>query len=65
MLDNAVLFSLSANQDLAEAVAKILGVTLGERIIKKFPSGETIGEPVDTVRGKDVFIIQSTCPPVN
>ena len=65
MLDNAVLFSLSANQDLAEAVAKILGVTLGERIIKKFPSGETIVEPVDTVRGKDVFIIQSTCPPVN
>ena len=65
MLDNAVLFSLSANQDLAEKVAKILGVTLGERIIKKFPSGETIVEPVDTVRGKDVFIIQSTCPPVN
>ena len=65
MLDNAVLFSLSANQDLAEEVAKKLGVTLGERIIKKFPSGETIVEPVDTVRGKDVFIIQSTCPPVN
>ena len=65
MLDNAVLFSLSANQDLAEKVAEILGVTLGERIIKKFPSGETIVEPVDTVRGKDVFIIQSTCPPVN
>ncbi|MBR3674760.1 MAG: ribose-phosphate pyrophosphokinase [Bacilli bacterium] len=65
MLDNAVLFSLSANQELAQDVAKILGVTLGERIIKKFPSGETIVEPVDTVRGKDVFIIQSTCPPVN
>ena len=64
MLDNAVLFSLSANQDLAEKVAEILGVTLGERIIKKFPSGETIVEPVDTVRGKDVFIIQSTCTPV-
>jgi phosphoribosylpyrophosphate synthetase len=39
MLDNAVLFSLSANQELAQDVAKILGVTLGERIIKKFPSG--------------------------
>ena len=65
MLDNAVLFSLSANQELAQDVAKKLGVTLGERIIKKFPSGETIVEPVDTVRGKDVFIIQSTCPPVN
>ncbi|MCR5693105.1 MAG: ribose-phosphate pyrophosphokinase [Bacilli bacterium] len=65
MLDNAVLFSLSANQDLAQEVANKLGVKLGERIIKKFPSGETIVEPVDTVRGKDVFIIQSTCPPVN
>ena len=65
MLDNAVLFSLSANQDLAQEVASKLGVKLGERIIKKFPSGETIVEPVDTVRGKDVFIIQSTCPPVN
>lgn len=65
MLKNAVLFSLSANGELAEEIAKKLGTKLGERIIKKFPSGETMVEPVDTVRGKDVFIIQSTCPPVN
>lgn len=65
MLENAILFSLSANQDLAESIAKKLGVKLGERSIKSFPSGETMVEPIDTVRGKDVFIIQSTCPPVN
>ncbi len=65
MLKNAILFSLSANGELAEEIAKKLGTKLGERIIKKFPSGETMVEPVDTVRGKDVFIIQSTCPPVN
>ena len=64
-LDNAILFSLSANQELASSIAKKLGVKLGERSIKKFPSGETMVEPIDSVRGKDVFIIQSTCPPVN
>ena len=65
MLENAILFSLSANPSLASSIAKKLHVKLGERTIKKFPSGETIVEPVDTVRGKQVFIIQSTCPPVN
>ena len=65
MLENAVLFSLSANEELARSIAKHLGVTLGERHIQRFPSGETLVEPVDTVRGKQVFIIQSTCPPVN
>ncbi len=65
MLDNAILFSLSANQDLARSISEILHMPLGDRTIKKFPSGETICEPCETVRGKDVFIIQSTCPPVN
>ena len=65
MLDNAILFSLSANQELAESIAAHLGVELGERSIQRFPSGEILVEPVDTVRGKQVFIIQSTCPPVN
>ena len=65
MLDNAILFSLSANQDLAASIAKKLNVELGQRSIKHFPSGEIIVEPIETVRGKDVFIIQSTCPPVN
>lgn len=65
MLDNAILFSLSANQDLASLIAKKLHVSLGQRSIKHFPSGEIIVEPLETVRGKDVFIIQSTCPPVN
>lgn len=65
MLTNALIFSLSANQKLAEAIAKKLGVKLSERIVKKFPSGETLVEPVDSVRGKQVFIVESTCPPVN
>lgn len=65
MLENAILFSLSANQELASQIANKLGVKLGERSIRRFPSGEIIIEPLETVRGKDVFIIQSTCPPVN
>ncbi len=65
MIDNAVVFSLSANQDLAEAIAKKLGTKLGARSVSHFPSGETMAEPVDSVRGKQVFVVQSTCPPVN
>jgi ribose-phosphate pyrophosphokinase len=65
MLKNAIVFSLSANPALAKQIAERLGVELGERRVQRFPSGEIICEPIDSVRGKDVFIIQSTCPPVN
>lgn len=65
MTDNAILFSLSANPELAHSIAHHLGVKLGDRMVQRFPSGEIICEPVDTVRGKQVFIIQPTCPPVN
>ena len=65
MLENTMLFSLSANEELANKISEILGVPLSERIIYKFPSGERLIEPVPTVRGKRIFIIQSTCPPVN
>ncbi len=65
MYEKAVVFSLSANQALAKSIAEHLGVELGARSIQRFPSGEILAEPVDSVRGKQVFIIQSTCPPVN
>lgn len=65
MNDNAVLFSLSGNPQLAEQIANKLGVPLAGVSIRHFPSGEIIVEPIETVRGKQVFIIQPTCPPVN
>jgi ribose-phosphate pyrophosphokinase len=65
MLENTLLFSLSANQDLADKIASKLHVKLGERSIRRFPSNEIIVEPIQSVRGKNIFIIQSTCPPVN
>lgn len=65
MNENAAVFSLSGNPELAKAIAKKLGTDLSEVSIKHFPSGEIIVEPIETVRGKEVFIIQPTCPPVN
>ena len=63
--DNAVIYALTANVDLAKKVCEKLGVELGAVHLAHFPSGETMACPCDTVRGKQVFIIQSTCPPVN
>lgn len=62
---NAVLYALSANMELAENVAEKLGCKLADVHLAKFPSKEVLACPIDTVRGKQVFIIQSTCPPVN
>lgn len=62
---NIALFALSANVDLAKKIANFLGIPLSERNIVRFPSGEVLVEPVESVRGKRVFIVNSTCPPVN
>lgn len=56
---------MSANKDLANKVASALGMEVSEVSLRRFPSGEIIAEPIETVRDKDVYIIQSTCPPVN
>lgn len=63
--DSARIFSLSANKKLTEDVAKILGVDVSKSLISHFADGETLCEPVDSVREKNCFIIQSTCGPVN
>lgn len=62
---NAVVYALSANVDLAKAVCECLGTKLGDVYLNRFPSKEVLASPNETVRGKQVFIIQSTCPPVN
>lgn len=63
--NNAIIYSLSANKKLGLDVCKNLKTELGEINLLKFPSGEVLASPNSTVRGKQVFIIQSTCPPVN
>lgn len=55
----------NSNPEFAAAVASYLGVELCRREIKRFSDGETYVEIKDNVRGRDVFIIQSTCAPVN
>jgi ribose-phosphate pyrophosphokinase len=59
-----VLLSGSSNQALADAIAGELGVRLGRRELERFPDGELHVQLQESVRGQDVYLIQSTCPPV-
>ena len=63
--DTACLFSLSVNKKLSEDIAKLLGVELTPISISHFADGETLCEPQVSIRGKNCYIIQSTCKPVN
>ncbi|MBO6262753.1 MAG: ribose-phosphate diphosphokinase [Clostridia bacterium] len=59
------LFTGNSNRALAEAIAAELGIPLSEIEVGHFSDGETSVHISETVRGRDVFIIQSTCAPVN
>jgi ribose-phosphate pyrophosphokinase len=59
------IFSGRANRLLAENIARHLGVPLGNINIGTFPDGETMVRIDEDVRGRDVFVVQPTCPPVN
>ena len=59
------LFALNSNQDIAEKIAKAAGVPLGKLSSRQFSDGEIQVNIEESVRGFDVFIIQSTSFPVN
>jgi ribose-phosphate pyrophosphokinase len=59
------IFSGRANKPLAESIARHLGATLGNINLGNFPDGESSVRIDEDVRGRDVFIVQPTCPPVN
>ncbi len=59
------IFSGRANRPLAEDICGFLHLGLGEITLGKFPDGENFCKIEEDVRGRDVFLIQSTCPPVN
>ena len=65
MLERIRIFSGNSNLPLANKICKILGVPLGKANVTTFSDGETMVEINENVRGMDVFIVQSTCPPVN
>src|SRR5262245_7087381 len=59
------VFSGRANVPLAEKIANHLGDTLGRITLANFPDGEISVRIEEDVRGRDVYLIQPTCPPVN
>jgi ribose-phosphate pyrophosphokinase len=59
------IFSGTANEPLAKAICKSIGVELGKCTIKPFPDGETFVKIEENVRGEEVFIVQPTSPPTN
>src|SRR4030042_3548993 len=59
------IFSGSSNPDLTAKICRYLGVPVGGAKIERFPDGEKIIKCEDDVRGKDCFIVQSCCNPVD
>ncbi|CBZ51425.1 Ribose-phosphate pyrophosphokinase,related [Neospora caninum Liverpool] len=64
-LGDALLFCGNSNEPLARAVADRLSTKLGKAVVKRFADGEVNIQFADSLRGKDVYIIQPTSTPVN
>jgi len=62
---NLKVFSLNSNVPLAQEIAKVIGVELGKSSVSKFSDGEIQINIEESIRGCDVFVIQSTSLPVN
>src|SRR6187455_1009989 len=59
------VFTGNANPKLAEAVCRHLNLSLGRAVVGRFSDGEVMVELMENVRGRDVFVLQSTCMPTN
>jgi ribose-phosphate pyrophosphokinase len=57
------IFTGNSNKNLAEEICRYLNVPLGQADVSRFPDGEIKVKIEESVRGEDVFVIQSTCPP--
>ena len=64
-LERLMVFTGNASPRLAQEVARYLNQPLGRAIVGKFSDGEVMVELLENVRGKDVFVLQSTCAPTN
>jgi len=65
MMNKMKLFAGNSNPSLAHSLSNLLGVPLGHSRISRFADGEIQIEIQESVRGQDVFLVQSTCPPSN
>lgn len=63
--DSLMVFTGTANPELAQNVVKHLDISLGRADVGRFSDGEVALELLENVRGRDVFILQSTCAPTN
>jgi ribose-phosphate pyrophosphokinase len=63
--NSLMVFTGTANPKLASNVAENLGIALGNANVGRFSDGEIMVELLENVRGKDVFVLQSTCAPTN
>lgn len=64
-MDNLAVFSGNAHPELAKKVCKYLKIELSDALVGRFSEGEIRVKINENVRGKDVFVIQPTCPPPN
>ena len=60
-----MVFSGNANPQLTADIASYLDIPLGKASVGQFSDGETMVEIQENVRGRDVFVVQSTCEPTN
>ncbi|MHB8057906.1 MAG: ribose-phosphate pyrophosphokinase [Desulfuromonadaceae bacterium] len=65
MHDKIKIFSGNSNPDLAHKICNCLGVPLGNARVRRFSDGEVMVEIGENVRGRDVYVVQSTCAPTN
>ena len=63
--DSMTIFAGNAHPELAKAVANSLNIPLGSATVSRFSDGEVMVQLLDSVRGRDVFVLQSTCAPTN
>ena len=63
--DSLMVFTGTANPKLAQDAVKHLNISLGRAEVGRFSDGEIMVEILENVRGKDVFVLQSTCVPTN
>ena len=59
------IFCGTAHRQLAQRICDFIGVPLGKATVTSFPDGETFVKIDENIRGRDVFIVQPTCPPTN
>jgi len=63
--DSLMVFTGNANPGLASEVAKHLNIPLGKATVGRFSDGEVMVELLENVRGRDIFVLQSTCTPTD